>query len=68
MKNIITFEKYSNIKILIDDEKYMEIDIDDVLLVGRFKNKKLKVNKIELNDKNDVVINNKPILKFRKFS
>jgi hypothetical protein len=68
MKNIITFEKYSNIKILIDDEKYMEINLDDVLLVGRFKNKKLKVNKIELNDKNDIIINNKPILKFRKFS
>lgn len=41
------------------------INVGDVLLGGRFKNKKTIVKKIGKNDKGDITINGKPLLKFR---
>jgi len=41
------------------------INVGDVILGGRFKNKKITVKKIGKNEKGDITINGKPLLKFR---
>jgi hypothetical protein len=41
------------------------IKVGDTVLGGRFKNKKIVVKKISKNDKGDITINDKPLLKFR---
>lgn len=41
------------------------IKIGDTVLGGRFKNKKIVVKKIGKNNKGDITINDKPLLKFR---
>ena len=52
------------------DEKFLEIikvpiEIGDTVLGGKFKNKKMVVKSIEKNEKGDITINKKPLLKFR---
>jgi hypothetical protein len=41
------------------------IKVGDVVLGGRFKNKRLTIKKIGKNDEGDITINSKPILKYR---
>ena len=41
------------------------IKVGDTILGGRFKNKKTVVKKIGKNDKGDITINGKPLLKYR---
>jgi hypothetical protein len=41
------------------------IKVGDTVLGGRFKNKKVIVKKIGKNDKGDITINDKPLLKYR---
>ena len=41
------------------------IKVGDTILGGRFKNKKTLVKKIGKNDKGDITINGKPLLKYR---
>lgn len=41
------------------------INIGDVILGGKFKNKKVLVKSIERNEKGDITINGKPLLRFR---
>jgi hypothetical protein len=41
------------------------INIGDIVLGGRFKNKKIKVKSITKNEKGDILINKKPLLKYR---
>ena len=41
------------------------IKVGDTILGGRFKNKKVVVKKIGKNDKGDITINGKPLLKYR---
>lgn len=41
------------------------IKVGDTVLGGRFKNKKIVVKKIGKNDKGDLTLNGKPLLKFR---
>lgn len=65
MKHIKLFEEYSSLKVILDDKIKMKINIDDTVLGGKFKNKKIKVKKIGINDKGDISINNKPFSKFR---
>ena len=65
MKNLKTFEKYSSLKVSLDDKKQMEIKLEDEVLGGKFKNKKIKVKKIDINAKGDITINDKPFSKFR---
>lgn len=66
MKFIKTFENYSTLNISLDGKTKMKINIGDELLSGRFKNKKLKVKSININQKGDITINNKPFIKMRK--
>jgi len=41
------------------------INVGDEVLGGKFKNKKVKVKEIGKNEKGDITINNKPLLRFR---
>jgi hypothetical protein len=41
------------------------IKVGDVVLGGKFKNKKITVKKIGKNEKGDITINGKPLLKYR---
>jgi tRNA nucleotidyltransferase (CCA-adding enzyme) len=41
------------------------IEIGDTVLGGKFKNKKIVVKSIDKNEKGDITINGKPLLKFR---
>jgi len=49
----------------IDELIKLDIKVGDTLLGGRFKNKKTVVKKISKNDKGDITINGKPLLKYR---
>ena len=41
------------------------INVGDIVLGGKFKNKRIVVKKIGKNEKGDITINGKPLLKFR---
>jgi len=41
------------------------ISVGDTILGGKFKNKKVIVKKIGKNEKGDITINGKPLLRFR---
>lgn len=43
----------------------LPIEVGDVVLGGKFKNKKITVKKISKNEKGDITINGKPLLRFR---
>jgi hypothetical protein len=43
----------------------MRINLDDEILSGKFKNKKIKVKSINTNNKGDITINGKPFNKMR---
>ena len=43
----------------------LDIKVGDVLLGGRFKNKRILVKEIGVDDKGQPTINGRPILKFR---
>ena len=55
---MITFKQYT------EDIK-VPIKVGDTVLGGRFKNKKVVVKAIGKNDKGDITINGKPLLKYR---
>ena len=41
------------------------INVGDTVLGGKFKNKKIKVKDIDKNEKGDITINDKPLLRVR---
>ncbi len=43
----------------------LPIEVGDVLLGGKFKNRKVEVEEIGKNEKGDITINGKPLLRFR---
>jgi hypothetical protein len=61
MKYIITELQY---KILSEMIK-LDIKVGDTILGGKFKNKKVIVKTIGKNEKGDITINGKPLLRFR---
>jgi hypothetical protein len=61
MKIIITEQQYGYISEMIK----LDIKVGDVLMGGKFKNKKVVVKTIGKNDKGDITINGKPLLRFR---
>jgi len=61
MKYIITESQY---KILSEMIK-LDIKVGDTILGGKFKNKKVIVKTIGKNEKGDITINGKPLLRFR---
>ena len=48
------------------NEVELPIKVGDEVLMGRFKNKRVKVKSITYNEKGDLLINGRPALKFRK--
>ncbi len=49
----------------LNEDITIPINIGDVILGGKFKNKKVLVKSIEKNEKGDITINGKPLLRFR---
>src|SRR6056300_1872878 len=47
------------------NEVDLPIKVGDDVLMGRFKNKRVKVKSITYNEKGDLLINGRPALKFR---
>ena len=47
------------------NEVELPIKVGDDVLMGRFKNKRVKVKSIDYNEKGDLLINGRPALKFR---
>ena len=55
------------VKPYLNESPDLDVKVGDVILMGRFKNKKVKVKSITYNEKGDLLINGKPALKFRKY-
>ena len=51
----------------ISEAVTLPINVGDTVLMGKFKNKKVKVKSIGVNEKGDVLINGRPATKFRLF-
>jgi transcription initiation factor TFIIIB Brf1 subunit/transcription initiation factor TFIIB len=52
------------LKIVFDDTT-ISINLGDEILGGKFKNKKIKVKEIGTNEKGDITINGRPLMRFR---
>ena len=61
MKIIITEQQYGYVSEMIK----LDIKVGDTLMGGKFKNKKVIVKTIGKNDKGEITINGKPLLRFR---
>ena len=61
MKIILTEDQYGHLTEMIK----LDINVGDTIMGGKFKNKKVVVKTIGKNDKGDITINGKPLLRFR---
>ena len=61
MKLIITESQYK----IINEMIKLDIKVGDTIMGGKFKNKKVVVKTIGKNEKGDITINGKPLLRFR---
>lgn len=61
MNLIITESQYN----IINEMIKLNIKVGDTLMGGKFKNKKVIVKTIDKNEKGDITINGKPLLRFR---
>ena len=61
MKIILTENQYEQLTEMIK----LDIKVGDTIMGGKFKNKKVIVKTIGKNDKGDITINGKPLLRFR---
>ena len=61
MKIILTEDQYEQLTEMIK----LDIKVGDIIMGGKFKNKKIVVKTIGKNDKGDITINGKPLLRFR---
>jgi hypothetical protein len=61
MKIIITEQQRKFISEMIK----LDIKVGDIIMGGKFKNKKIVVKTIGKNEKGDITINGKPLLRFR---
>ncbi len=50
---------------LLSEVITIDIKVGDVILGGKFKNKKITVKEIGKNEKGEVTINGKPLMRFR---
>ena len=51
----------------LEEDVTLDLDVGDTVLMGKFKNKKVKVNSIKWNEKGDLLINGKVATKWRMF-
>jgi hypothetical protein len=61
MNLIITESQYN----IINEMIKLNIKVGDTIMGGKFKNKKVVVKTIDKNEKGDITINGKPLLRFR---
>ncbi len=61
MKIIITEEQYK----VLSESITLDIKVGDTLMGGRFKTKQVIVKNISKNEKGDITINGKSLLRFR---
>jgi hypothetical protein len=61
MKIVITESQYEQLSEMIK----LDIKVGDTIMGGKFKNKKIVVKTIGKNEKGDITINGKPLLRFR---
>ncbi len=57
--------KLEDINKKINEDITIPINIGDTILGGKFKNKKIVVKTIDMNEKGEVTINGKPLMRFR---
>lgn len=53
------------LKKYLDEKIEVPIEVGDIILGGRFKNKRITVKEIGKNEKGDITINGKPLMKYR---
>ena len=53
------------LKKVMSEDISIPIKVGDVILGGKFKNKKIEVKEIGENEKGDITINGKPLMRFR---
>ena len=58
-------ELYKSVSNSLSENITVPIKVGDTVLGGKFKNKRIVVKSIGKNEKGDITINNKPLLKFR---
>ena len=58
-------EVYKVVANSINEDINIPINIGDTVLGGKFKNKRIVVKSIDKNEKGDITINGKPLMKFR---
>ena len=61
----MVIRSYFEEKRQVKEDINIPIKVGDVVKGGKFKNKPIKVKKIGKNDKGDITINDKPILRVR---
>lgn len=61
--NLLAEQRYIQQK--LDEDITIPIKVGDVILGGKFKNKKITVKEIGKNDKGEVTINGKTLMRFR---
>jgi hypothetical protein len=60
-----TWNHHDEEELTISEMIKLDIKVGDTLMGGKFKNKKVVVKTIDKNEKGDVLINGKPLLRFR---
>lgn len=66
VREILVSECFNdNIKSMAEENINIPINVGDEILGGKFKNKKIKVKEIGENEKGDITINGKPLMRFR---
>ena len=65
LKRDEAIELYNDIATSLTEDINVPINVGDTVLGGKFKNKRIVVKSIGKNEKGDITINNKPLMKFR---
>lgn len=65
LKRDEAIELYNDIASSLNEDITIPINVGDTVLGGKFKNKRIVVKSIGKNEKGDITINNKPLMKFR---
>ena len=65
LKRDEAIELYNDIASSLTEDINVPINVGDTVLGGKFKNKRIVVKSIGKNEKGDITINNKPLMKFR---
>ena len=62
---ILWWDNMKSFREFIEEEIKLPIEVGDIVLGGKFKNKRIVVKDIGENEKGDITINGRPILRDR---